>query len=84
MPDVDHDQVPHFVSREQVAAAGAAEGDRHISPGGAVDNPGKQIHAGGPVDGDDGDLEVNDTVEEGGDRRARRSGSAGPEQCIYR
>ena len=83
MPDVRDDDGPDFVAREQMPAAEPAERDGEISARRAVDGAAQQVYARRPVHRDDRQLQVEQPLEQRGDRRPRHPARPGAEQRVH-
>jgi hypothetical protein len=59
--DVHYHDRPHFVSGQQMASAETSEGDRQVGPGGTMYDATQEIDAGGSVNCDKRDFQVENT-----------------------
>ncbi len=84
MADVRYNEVTNLVPSQQVPPSESAEGHGEIRAGLAVNHPGQQVNTGGPIDGHNGNLEVEQAGEEGGHLGTRCAGGAGAKQRIDR
>ena len=82
--DVDDDDVAHFVPRQQVTTTESAEGDGEIGPRHAVHDSGQQVDPGGTINGNDGNVEIENPCEQRGHVRHAVPRRAGAEQRVDR